>query len=208
MAILNLLIAGLLAALGLFETGGEGGSDEDPPEKAKKPDRGGGGGETDWEAEATKWKALARKHETQAKENAGAATKLKELEDADKSEIDKLKEAAATEKRRADEAEARALRLEIAGEKGLTAAQAKRLVGSTREELEADADELLEAFGSKSAADEGKNGKSDKSDKPDARRRPTESLRSGSRTDSYGDDEVDAKKAEEIAEATIKSGGI
>lgn len=30
--------------------------------------------------------------------------------------------------------------------KGLTPAQAKRLVGSTLEELEADADEILEAF--------------------------------------------------------------
>ena len=41
------------------------------------------------------------------------------------------------------------LRLEIAAEKGLTPAQARRLVGNTREELEADADELLEAFGAK-----------------------------------------------------------
>jgi len=50
------------------------------------------------------------------------------------------------EKRAAD-AEARALRLEVAAEKGLTLAQAKRLVGSTKEELEADAAELLESFG-------------------------------------------------------------
>jgi hypothetical protein len=37
-------------------------------------------------------------------------------------------------------------RAEIAHEKGLTAAQAKRLQGSTREELEADADDLLATF--------------------------------------------------------------
>lgn len=43
-------------------------------------------------------------------------------------------------------AEAATLRLEIAAEKGLTPAQAKRLVGSTREELETDATELLDTF--------------------------------------------------------------
>lgn len=37
-------------------------------------------------------------------------------------------------------------RAEVAHEKGLTAGQAKRLVGATREELTADADELLKEF--------------------------------------------------------------
>lgn len=41
-------------------------------------------------------------------------------------------------------AEERALRAEVATAKGLTANQAKRLIGTTREELEADADELLQ----------------------------------------------------------------
>lgn len=45
------------------------------------------------------------------------------------------------------ETEARAMRAEIANAKGLTPGQAKRLVGSTREELEADADELLADIG-------------------------------------------------------------
>jgi hypothetical protein len=44
-------------------------------------------------------------------------------------------------------AEQRALRAEIANAKGLTSTQAKRLVGETREELEADADELLADIG-------------------------------------------------------------
>jgi hypothetical protein len=38
---------------------------------------------------------------------------------------------------------------EVAAEKGLTAAQARRLSGSTREELLTDADDLLESFGTK-----------------------------------------------------------
>lgn len=41
------------------------------------------------------------------------------------------------------------LRAEIAAEKGLTLKQAKRLSGTTREELEADADDLLDTFPTK-----------------------------------------------------------
>ena len=47
----------------------------------------------------------------------------------------------------ARQAEERALRAEVANAKGLTANQAKRLQGSTRDELEADADELLADIG-------------------------------------------------------------
>lgn len=72
--------------------------------------------------------------------------KLQEFEDRDKSEAQKLADRAEAAERRASELEVKALRLEVAAEKGLTPAQAKRLVGTTREELEADADELLETF--------------------------------------------------------------
>lgn len=74
------------------------------------------------------------------------AAKLDELEAANKSEADKLRDQLDQLKRSQAEAEVRALRAEVAMAKGLTAAQAKRLVGNTREELEADADEILEAF--------------------------------------------------------------
>ena len=72
--------------------------------------------------------------------------RLKEYEDRDKSELEKLTESQAAAERRAQEAELRAARLEVAAEKGLTPAQAKRLVGTTREELEADAAEILRDF--------------------------------------------------------------
>ncbi len=62
--------------------------------------------------------------------------------DADKSEAEKR---AAAEQRAVD-AELRATRLEVAHEKGLTPAQAKRLVGTTRDEIAADADEILRDF--------------------------------------------------------------
>lgn len=185
----------------------EDGDDEKKPDKgdAKKPDKGDD--ETDWEAEARKWKALARKHEGQAKENADAAKRLKDLEDADKSEIDKAKERAAEADRKAAAAERRALVAEIAAEKGLTMSIARRLVGDTREELEADADELVEAFGTKGKGDKsGKNGEGD-GKKSDARRLPKEQLRPGASGED--DDEViDQKKAEEIADRISKSTGF
>lgn len=72
--------------------------------------------------------------------------RLKEFEDRDKSESQRMAERAEAAEKALTDAQSRALRLEVAAEKGLTPAQAKRLVGSTREELEADAAELLETF--------------------------------------------------------------
>lgn len=82
----------------------------------------------------------------QAKANADAAKKLAEIEDAQKTETQRLVDRAEAAERERDDVTGRLLRLEVALEKGLTAAQAKRLVGATRDELEADADELLETF--------------------------------------------------------------
>lgn len=92
--------------------------------------------ETDWKAEARKW-------EQRARENKSAADKLAEIEESSKSEAQKLAERAEKAEAALRETTATALRNEIALTKGLTPSQAKRLVGSTREELEADANELL-----------------------------------------------------------------
>lgn len=67
--------------------------------------------------------------------------------EAQKTEAQKLADRAAAAEGKATETEKRALRAEIALEKGLTASQAKRLVGGTRDELVADADELLKDLG-------------------------------------------------------------
>lgn len=88
----------------------------------------------------------AAKYRTEAKANADAAKRLADIE-AEKAKADQTaaeREAAA--EKRATDADARAMRLEVAFEKGLTPAQAKRLVGGSREELEADADEILRDF--------------------------------------------------------------
>jgi hypothetical protein len=80
------------------------------------------------------------------KEAETLRTKLKEFEDRDKTEIQKANERAEAAEKLAATHETSALRLSVAFEKGLTPAQAKRLVGSTRDELEADADEVLKDF--------------------------------------------------------------
>lgn len=74
------------------------------------------------------------------------AAQFDEISEQSKSEQQRATEALATAEKATAAAEAKALRLEIAAEKGLSPAQAKRLVGANREELEADADELLETF--------------------------------------------------------------
>ena len=138
--------------------------------------------EPDWKAEAEKWKAMSRKHETEAKQNRDAAKRLKEAEDADKSELQKINEKAAESDKAAAHARSELLRLRVAMRKGLTEAQAKRLVGETEEELEADADELLVSFGQQKAAGNG--------GEPT---RPKERLRSGAAPDEEPE-ETDPRK--------------
>lgn len=72
--------------------------------------------------------------------------KLKEFEDRDKTEAQKLQEERDALKAERDGLYFENLRREVADEKGLTPAQARRLVGSTREELEADADDVIATF--------------------------------------------------------------
>lgn len=69
-----------------------------------------------------------------------AAEKLAEIEAANQTEAEKAQARLEAAERRATELEARALRAEVANEKGVPA---KLLAGATREELEAAADELI-----------------------------------------------------------------
>lgn len=121
-------------------------------------------------AKIAKANSEARGLRERLKELEAKAAKLDELEDAKKDEVTKLTEKVAAAEAKVQEAELRSLRLEVAAEKGLTAKQAARLVGTTREELEADAGELLDTFKS-----------SDDDDGKDRRPagRPTQKLRGG-----------------------------
>lgn len=94
-------------------------------------------------------KALIRERETAKaaeKRASDAEARIKEFEDRDKSEAQKLEDRATAAEARAALLESNSLRRDVAEEKGLTPAQAKRLVGTTRDELEADADDIAEAF--------------------------------------------------------------
>lgn len=104
-----------------------------------------------------------RKAREAAKALAEAQARLREFEDRDKSEAEKTAERLSAAEKRAQDAEQRALRLEVAAEKGLTPGQAKRLVGATREELEADADDILATFPTVPAQPERKAPKPDPS---------------------------------------------
>lgn len=150
---------------------------------------GGGGGDDPW-AEVAKWgtptKVLdalraSRRWEDRAKENKAKADKWDEYERQNQSESERHAAELADAQRKAQEAEARAMRLEVATAKGLTPAQAKRLQGATQEELEADADDLLATF-------KGGNGEHGGGDEGDGdgvptgfARRPQEAPRPGGR---------------------------
>jgi hypothetical protein len=93
------------------------------------------------------WKSKAREQEKRAKDNAKAAERLAEIEEATKSESQKAADKIAAETQRANEAEARLLRYEVAAEKGIPAKAIKLLSGASREEIEASAAEVLELIG-------------------------------------------------------------
>jgi membrane protein involved in colicin uptake len=73
------------------------------------------------------WKAEARKWESRAKENKGAAERLAEIEEANKSAEQKAAERLAVAEKAAAEAEAKVLRRDIAIEHKLSAADAALL---------------------------------------------------------------------------------
>ena len=130
---------------------------------------------------------LVKAYQATKNELASAKGKVREFEDATKTEQEKLTERASELEGRLSTAEANAARFEIALEKGLTKSQAKRLVGSTREELELDADELL--------ADLGVNNDDEKSSPS---RRPQERLRPGAAPDAEPEETDPSKLADMV----------
>jgi alanyl-tRNA synthetase len=102
-------------------------------------------------------KALAaeRKRAATAERTAKASQKqiddlsrqLQEFQDRDKTDAQKLTEAKTAAEKTAADAQARLMRYEVAAAKKLPAEWAARLQGSTKEDLEADADALMQALG-------------------------------------------------------------
>lgn len=96
--------------------------------------------ETDWKTEARKWEARAKDNLARASENEAAAKRLAELEDSQKSEIEKAIARAEQAERALQASELRALRSEVAAAKQIPV---DLLTGTTKDELEASADALI-----------------------------------------------------------------
>jgi len=154
---------------------------------------------TEGEFDAEKAKAKISKVNSEAanlrkrlKELEPLAKKAKELENAQKSESEKLTEAKTVAEKEAVKAGQEAARLRVALKKGLTEVQAKRLIGETEEELEADADELLASF---QKEDDG--GKSDKESQEDDK---SETPKGGERSGATGDKKPEETDPRKLAE--------
>lgn len=100
---------------------------KDPPATDPQPN-------TDWKAEARKW-------EQRAKENSEAAKKLADLEEANKTEIQKATERAAAAEQRATQAEQTALKVRIAAEMNVPV---EVLTGDDETSIKASAQKILD----------------------------------------------------------------
>lgn len=116
---------------------------------ANEPDPQGQFTPEQFQAEVEKWKALSRKNESAAKANAGAAKRLSDLEEAQKTEQQKLEDRATKAEKDLATQQLQSTRLHVALTKQLPAELAVRLQGETEEELAADADKLLELISAK-----------------------------------------------------------
>lgn len=152
-----------------------------------KPDSDAGG-KPDPDAGAKTALEAERKARRDAdKRNADLERRLREIEDKDKTEVQRLTEENARLTKELATVTVSGARLKVALEKGLTATQAKRLVGDTEEDLAADADELLSDLGAKPGDGETKP-------PPPAGGKPREQLRPGSGDPDVPVDETDIKK--------------
>lgn len=118
-----------------------------------------------------------------------ARGKVKEFEDAGRSDQEKLEQRATTAETTAAESANEAARLRVALKKGLTETQAKRLVGEDEEALEKDADDLVESF-KQEDAEEGQEPRHG---------RPRERLRTGAAPSSEPEESDPAKLAEQVS---------
>lgn len=138
------------------------------------------------DGEQARSKADADKIGKVNRENASLRRRLKELEDRDKTDLQRATESAQAAASRADKAEHELLRVRVAADKGLTLAQARRLVGDNEADLRADADALLDDLKPSGGA---------------ATRKPQEDLRGGSEPDEPVVELDPIKLAEQIRSA-------
>jgi chromosome segregation ATPase len=143
--------------------------------------------------------AEAMKYRLDVKAKDDELSKLQEAQDSSKSEMDKVREQIESLESRAEKAEREALVAQVAQAKKLPAALAGRLTGSSREELEADADSLIEALNL------GDGKKPTEKPNPKGGGRPKESLTPGASNEDDDNTEITAEEAEKIAEKVMST---
>jgi hypothetical protein len=104
-----------------------------------------------------------------------------------------IREAKAAEQSKGGDSDLTAEKYRIALEKGLSAADARRLVGDTVEELEADADAFLEQHGGAGSASASKSGGGKGGQAPPSNR-PKPKVKTGTAADEADDEVVDPGK--------------
>ena len=168
--------------------------DDDEPDGTPGKGNDSDGGDGDGTDVKTVPLDVARKWENRAKANAKEIDKLKtQLQayaDRDKTDAQRATDKMTAAEKDATDAKREAMRLRVALRKGLTETQAKRLVGDTEEDLEADAEELLASFQPANEEAEPKGGT------PSGR--PKERLRSGAAPDEEPDETDPAKLAAKV----------
>ena len=115
----------------------------EPPQSDPQANTGGEGDEKLGEHGLTALKNERRANKSLREQLAAANARIKEFEDRDKTDAEKASERIASLEKSNTSNAAKALRYEVAVDKQLPKALAERLQGSTREELESDADSLL-----------------------------------------------------------------
>jgi len=111
-------------------------------------------GETPETETAEFWKQKSRLWESRARENSAAAKKLQELEDANKSELEKAVARAEAAEKQLGELQLSKLRGDIALESGVPADLVDFLTGGDEESLRAQAEKLVARLSPKEQAKE------------------------------------------------------
>lgn len=138
-----------------MEVDGAGGDNAGDEGSGREDDRGADEGHTDPDQGAKRAIAAERSAAKQARQDLAAAQdRIKELEDAGKSEEQRREDASkalqsenSSLKSTVEQRDALLLRYDVAAAKGLDLDAAKRLQGTTREDLEADADAWIDRWG-------------------------------------------------------------
>jgi len=120
------------------------------PTNDQAADSAGTDESTDWKAKAREWEKRAKQNMARISELEPKATQFEALQAASQTDLERAQAQAEALQQELASTQRQALIASVALDKGLPANLARRLQGETREDLEADAEELLAQFGTTS----------------------------------------------------------